>query len=66
MKTKEEVIAKLSDDAYHNHMGGAWFMMSGVDTELAAWMLGEDPGTFYQEVYDATTALLKTRNGAQQ
>jgi hypothetical protein len=66
MKTKAEVIARLADRAYHNYMDGAWFMMSGVDTELAAWILGEDSGDFYAEVVAAAEALLTERNKDQK
>lgn len=59
MKTKAEIIARLAKQAFNNQMDGAWFMMTGVDTELAAWILGEDQGTFYSEVEAAAKDLLR-------
>ena len=62
MRTKDEVIASLADRAYHNHMNGTWFMMSGVDTEMAAWILGEDHDEFYEAVLQEAQFLIKSRN----
>jgi hypothetical protein len=58
MKTKEETIQLLASKAYSNYMSGEFFMMRGVDIELASWIYGED---IRAHIKDAVMKMIETK-----